>query len=93
MTSQQPREFITYLGYTISYLVVAISFIVFSFSFTNVLFPEIGGYSSLGYQSVFGSLGVFKIVAYQNPPQIEFFIFAFPSTPPQEGSCEKVFLL
>lgn len=59
MTSQQPREFITYLGYTISYLVVAISFIIFSFSFTNILFPEIGGYSSLGYQSVFGSLGVF----------------------------------
>jgi len=59
MTSQQPREFITYLGYIISYLVVAISFIIFSFSFTNILFPEIGSYSSLGYQSVFGSLGVF----------------------------------
>lgn len=59
MTSQQPREFITYLGYTISYLVVAISFIIFSFSFTNILFPEIDGYSSLGYGSVFGSLGVF----------------------------------
>lgn len=59
MTSQQPREFITYLGYTISYLVVAISFIVFSFSFINILFPEIGSYSSWGYQSVFGSLGVF----------------------------------
>ncbi len=59
MTSQQPREFIIYLGYTISYLVVAISFIIFSFSFTNILFPETGSYSSLGYQSVFGSLGVF----------------------------------
>lgn len=59
MTSQQPREFITYLGYTISYLVVVISFIIFSFSFTNILFPEMGNYSSLGYQSVFGSLGVF----------------------------------
>jgi hypothetical protein len=59
MTSQQPREFITYLGYTISYLVVAISFIIFSFSFVNILLPEIGSYTGLGYGTVFGSLGVF----------------------------------
>jgi uncharacterized membrane protein len=61
MKSFQPREIITYIGYMISYLVVVISFLIFSFSFLNVLFPESSSYSSLGYQDVFGSLGVFTV--------------------------------
>ncbi len=57
MQHNQPREFITYTGYIISYLVVAISFLSFSFAFINILYPEISG--GMGYDSIYGSLGIF----------------------------------
>lgn len=54
-----PREFVTYIGYIVSYLAVALSGMSFAFALLNVIFPEVGSYTSLGYTDVFSALGIF----------------------------------
>ena len=58
-TKNTPREFVTYIGYIVSYLAVALSGMSFAFALLNVIFPEVGSYTSLGYTDVFSALGIF----------------------------------